>query len=181
MLKHNAENERIKAQILRLLEGSEALQRTHCRCLRQGSPPFRGLHKVQRLQGIHFQQAVAFKNHLADQKNVRSGDLLSKATLNATLTQLKRFFQWLSWQTGYKARLQHSDADYFNLSEKAVRVATARREPRFPTIEQVKHVIAAMPSDSEIEKRNRALVAFTLLTGARDGAIRVPEAQDTSI
>ncbi len=40
-----------------------------------------------------------------------------------------------------------------------------------PTMEQVKHVIATMPSDSEIEKRNRALVAFTLLTGARDSAI----------
>ena len=28
-----------------------------------------------------------------------------------------------------------------------------------------------MPSESDIELRNRALVAFTLLTGARDGAI----------
>ncbi len=28
-----------------------------------------------------------------------------------------------------------------------------------------------MPSETEIERRNRALVAFTLLTGARDSAI----------
>ena len=28
-----------------------------------------------------------------------------------------------------------------------------------------------MPSDTEIERRNRALIAFTLLTGARDSAI----------
>ena len=57
------------------------------------------------------------------------------------------------------------------MSDKDTRVATARREKRFPTIEQVKHVIAAMANDSEIELRNRALVAFTLLTGARDSAI----------
>ena len=31
--------------------------------------------------------------------------------------------------------------------------------------------LRAMPSDSEIEQRNRALIAFTLLTGARDSAI----------
>ena len=31
--------------------------------------------------------------------------------------------------------------------------------------------IITMPADTEIEKRNRALVAFTLLTGARDSAI----------
>ena len=38
-------------------------------------------------------------------------------------------------------------------------------------MEQIKHVISTMPTDTEIERRNRALVAFTLLTGARDSAI----------
>ena len=28
-----------------------------------------------------------------------------------------------------------------------------------------------MPADTDIERRNRALIAFTLLTGARDSAI----------
>ena len=40
-------------------------------------------------------------------------------------------------------------------------MATARREQNAPTIEQVKHVIATMPADTEIDRRNRALVAFT--------------------
>jgi integrase len=35
----------------------------------------------------------------------------------------------------------------------------------------VKHVIEMMPSNTDIELRNRALIAFTLLTGARDSAI----------
>ena len=39
------------------------------------------------------------------------------------------------------------------------------------TLIKVKHVIARMPQGSDIERRNRALVAFTLLTGARDSAI----------
>ncbi len=36
---------------------------------------------------------------------------------------------------------------------------------------QIKHVISTMPADTDIEKRNRSLIAFTLLTGARDRAI----------
>jgi integrase len=32
-------------------------------------------------------------------------------------------------------------------------------------------VLAHLPFGSDIEKRNRALIAFTLLTGARDNAI----------
>ena len=68
------------------------------------------------------------------QRAKRSGEKLSKATLNAPLAHLKRFFQWLAGQPGYKSRLQYSDADYFNLPGKDVRVARARRE-------QVVHVI----------------------------------------
>lgn len=52
-----------------------------------------------------------------------------------------------------------------------MRVATAQREQKVPTLEQIKHVIHTMPDDTIIERRNRALMAFTLLTGARDSAI----------
>lgn len=33
------------------------------------------------------------------------------------------------------------------------------------------HVIASMPAATDIEKRNRAIVALILLTGVRDGAL----------
>jgi len=84
---------------------------------------------------------------------------------------LRDFFFWLAGQPGYKARLQYSDAEYFNLSDKDVRVATAHRERPSPTLEQVRHVLEAMPEGNELERRNRALVAFVLLPGARDSAI----------
>lgn len=121
-------------------------------------------------KAFHFQQAIAFKKHLAERNSTATGRKLSKATLHATLSHLKRFFHWLAGQPGYKSRLRYSDADYFNLSDKDTRVATARREKKFPTLEQVQHVITTMPQGTDIERRNRALVAFTLLTGARDSA-----------
>ncbi len=127
--------------------------------------------KFRDFKAFHFEQAIAFKKHLAEQKGQRSGKKLSKVTLHATLTQLKRFFQWLVWQPGYKSRFQYSDAQYFNLSDKDTRIATAKWKQRVPTLEQIKHVIKTMPGGTEIERRNRALVAFTLLTGARDRAI----------
>jgi hypothetical protein len=40
-----------------------------------------------------------------------------------------------------------------------------------PTLEQIRHVIQTMPATTEIERRDRALIAFTILTGARDGPI----------
>ncbi|WP_231731509.1 tyrosine-type recombinase/integrase [Colwellia sp. TT2012] len=96
---------------------------------------------------------------------------LSKATLNTTLRHLKTFFQWLAMQTGYKSRINYSETEYFNLSEKDTRVANAKRKKPVPSIEQIIHVLENMPKRTDIEKRNRALIAFTLLTGARDSAI----------
>jgi len=117
------------------------------------------------------EQAVAFKKRLAEQDSLTTGGKLSKATLHATLAHLKRFFEWLAGQPGYKSQLQHSDAEYFDLSLKDARVATARREKPVPTLEQIRHTIALMPVQTEIERRNRALLAFALLTGARDSAL----------
>lgn len=96
---------------------------------------------------------------------------MSKATVHTTLRHLKTFFQWLALQTGYRSRITYSDTEYFNLSEKDARIANARRKKPVPTIEQVTQVLEAMPCITHIEKRDRALVAFTLLTGARDSAV----------
>ncbi len=52
-----------------------------------------------------------------------------------------------------------------------MRIATTQREQKAPTLEQIKHVISTMPHQTDIEKRNRALIAFTLLTGALDSTI----------
>ncbi len=169
--KHNAGNERIKRKYFSYLKEAQRHSEPTVDAVAKALDRFEVYTSYRDFKAFHFEQAVAFKRHLSEQKAERSGEKLSKATLYATLTQLKKFFQWLSSQPGYKSRFQYSDADYFNLSDKETRIATAHREQRAPTLDQIRHVINAMPANTEIERRNRALVAFTLLTGARDRAI----------
>jgi integrase len=171
MTKHNPENERIKRKYFAYLKEAKRHSEPTVDAAAKALSRFEEYHRHKSFKAFHFEQAVAFKRHLAEQTGRRSGEKLSKATLHATLTQLRQFFFWLAGQPGYKARVHYFDADYFNLSEKDTRIATAQRERKAPTLEQVKHVIETMPSWNEIERRNRALVAFTLLTGARDSAI----------
>ncbi|MEO7781591.1 MAG: tyrosine-type recombinase/integrase [Candidatus Nitrotoga sp.] len=173
MTKHNdnVEHERIKrkyfAYLKEAIRNSEATVDAAAKSLVRFE--FHTRHKD--FKAFHYEQAIAFKKHLAEQKAHQSGEKLSKSTMHATLMQLKKFFQWLAWQPGYKSRLQYSDAEYFNLSDKDTRIATTQREQQVPTLEQIRHVINTMPNDTDIERRNRALIAFTLLTGARDSAI----------
>lgn len=171
MTKHSPENERIKRKYFAYLKEAKRNSEQTVDAAAKALSRFEEHTRHRSFKAFHFEQAVAFKRHLAEQTGQRSGEKLSKATLHATLTQLRQFFFWLAGQPGYKARLQHSDSDYFNLSEKDARIATAQRERKAPTLEQIKHVLQTMPTKTEIERRNRALIAFTLLTGARDSAI----------
>ncbi|MFZ0663958.1 MAG: tyrosine-type recombinase/integrase [Acidobacteriaceae bacterium] len=171
MTKHNPENERIKRRYFAYLKEAKRHSEPTVDAAAKALSRFEEYTRHRPFKAFHVQQAVAFKRHLAEQTGQKSGEKLSKATLHVTLTQLKQFFFWLADQPGFKAHLQYSDADYFNLSEKDTRIATAQRERKAPTLEQVKYVIETMPSGNEIERRNRALVAFTFSTGTRDSAI----------
>ena len=171
MKKHCAENERIKRRYFTFLKEAKRHGEPTVDAAAKALNRFEVYTRFKDFKAFHFQQAVAFKRHLAEQKTQQSGEKLSKATLHATLTQLKRFFQWLALQPGYKSKVHYTDAEYFNLSDKDTRIATARRQQKVPTLEQIKYVISRMPAGNEIERRNRALMAFTLLTGARDSAI----------
>ena len=171
MEKHCPANERIKRQYFTFLKEAKRHGEPTVDAAAKALNRFEVYTRYRDFKAFHFAQAVGFKKHLAKQMGRRTGKKLSKATQHATLTQLKRFFQWLALQSGYKSRIQYTDAEYFNLSDKDTRVATAKRQQKVPTMVQIKHVISKMPGGNEIERRNRALVAFTLLTGARDSAI----------
>jgi integrase/recombinase XerD len=170
MATHNPDNERIKRKYLAFLKQAKGQSEDSVDAAAKALARFEAANRFRDFRAFHFEQAVAFKKHLAEQTSLTTGGRLSKATMHATLAHLKRFFQWLTDKPGYKS-LQYSDAEYFNLSDKDIRVATARRERPAPTLEQVKHVIALMPGGTDIERRDRALMAFTLMTGARDSAL----------
>lgn len=170
-MKHNAENERAKRKYLTFIKEAKRQNEASLDAVAMALSRFEKYTKYKNFKAFHFQQAVGFKKHLANQDNKQTGKKLSKATLNSTLRHLKDFFQWLAMQAGYKSRINYTDMEYFNLSGKDTRIATARRLKPVPTVEQIKRVTESMPVNTDIERRNRALIAFTLLTGVRDSAI----------
>lgn len=171
MRTHNAKNERIKRSYLTYLKEARQLSEQSLDGVAKALNRFEVDTKFRDFRTFRSEQAVAFKRHLSEQANGRTGEPLSKATMLSTLAALRNFFRWLSSQRGYRSHLNYADADYFNLSEKETRIAKAPRSERVPTLEQIRHVLGRMPSATDLEKRDRALIAFTVLTGARDGAI----------
>ncbi|EGR3920094.1 site-specific integrase [Vibrio cholerae] len=171
MNKHNTNNVRVTRQYYEFLKEAKRQSDVSVDGVSKAINRFEEYTKYKDFKQFHRQQAVGFKKHLMEQKSIATGERLSKATVHTTLRHLKAFFQWLALQSHYRSRINYSDTEYFNLSEKDARIANAKRKKPIPTIEQVTKVLQAMPSTTNVEMRDRALVAFTLLTGARDSAI----------
>jgi integrase len=102
---------------------------------------------------------------------VRTGRPLSAGTIKSTLAHLKAFFEWLTQEPGYRASVKPRDAAWFKASDNLDRIASGSRYKPFASIDQIESVLRAMPSETEIERRDRALIAFAILSGARDAAI----------
>lgn len=171
MTKANPKNERIKRNYLAYLKEAKGRSTASIDTVAKAISRFEEATGARDFAAFHREQVVAFKRRLSDQTNARSGERLSRATVVPTLRNLKAFFIWLADQRGYRSKITYADADYFSPSEKDARIARTVREKPFPTLEQMHHVLATMPAGTELEQRDRALIALTLLTAARDGAL----------
>lgn len=170
MGKHNAANERVKRDYFKLLKEAKGYDDASIDAVAASIDRFECYTKRKAFDRFHVEQAIGFKRHLSDQKNQRTGRPLSKATLGSTMRALREFFTWLSTQPGYRSRISFGDTAYFRISEKDGRAAATSNERPVPDLGQIESVLRQMPTATVLDRRNRAVVAFTTLTGARDNA-----------
>ena len=121
------------------------------------------------LKHFRLEQAESFRQRFEDDSNPKTGKPYSSSTVVSTLKALQHFFAWLADQPGY-GKIKSMHARYFTPSLADERIARAKRPKNIPTLEQINRVLKAMPANTSIQRRDRALIAFTALTGMRDAA-----------
>lgn len=123
--KFNEENERIKRGYMHFLREAKGCDMATVDKAAEAILRFERSTGFKPFKRFHIDQAMAFKQRLAAERNARTGAPLSKATIDGTLRAVKAFFLWLAGQPGYKSRIAYADAQYFNLNAKDARVAHA--------------------------------------------------------
>jgi integrase len=171
MRKHHPKNERVKHQYFTYLEDARRMSASTVDQIAAAVAQFETSTGHRDFAGFHFEQARKFKRLLDEGINPETDKPLAMATIYSRLMAVKAFFVWLAGQPGYRSKLTYSDMEYFNLSNNDGRIAKAAGSRPAPTLEQIHQVVISMPSGSDIEKRNRALIAFAIVSGARDDAI----------
>lgn len=171
MAKHNPDNERIKREYFAYLKGPRGRDGATIDGVAKSLARFEVSTGARDFAKFRREQAASFSQRLADVRNGRTGERLSKATVHSTLRDLKVFFEWLAMQPRYKRQILHRDIEYFSQSAKDTAIARAVRIKPAPTLEQVRHVLATMRHATVLERRDRALIAFAAITGARVNAL----------
>ena len=171
MTKRNAANERVKHRYLQFLADVKGRDDASIDAVAAAIERFEELTRRRDFKQFHIEQARAFKKDLMIARSERTAEPLSASTIHSLLGALKAFFIWLAQEAGYRSRIKTSDAEYFNPPDNLSRVATARRYKAPPSLKQIRAMLDSMPASTEVERRDRGLVAFAILSGARDRAI----------
>src|SRR5271165_2535971 len=134
MSKLNPQNERIKRDYLRYLKNARGKSEATLDAVRKALSRFEDYTGARDLKTFRREQAIGFKERLAETNRQGTGETLSLATQSVTVAALKEFFTWLAWQPGFKSRIHVPDIDYFSLSMKDRATAKAKKLRDFPSL-----------------------------------------------
>ena len=166
MANRNSDNTRIKRKYFAYLRGPEGLAETTVEKVAASLTFFESAMGYKDFKRHNLSWPERFKEVLAEATNP-SGASLSISTQSSHMRHISKFIKWLSDKPGYKSRIGWSDANYYRLSRKDERVASAHRDPIFPIFKHALKAFRAMPMETELQKRDRAIFAFLMMTGAR--------------
>src|SRR3954468_4699433 len=116
-------------------------------------------------------QALGFKRALLASRGRRPGKPISTATAHHVLHALKEFLAWLHGRPGYRRRIDPVHIAYLNLTTKDERIAHVSSPKSYASPEQYRAALFAMPTATDVRRRDQAVMALLLLTGMRDAAV----------
>jgi len=169
-MKKSFQNEVMKKQFFLYLKEVKGFSKDSIDAYERAVLLWQDCHENKDFAGFGKQQVRAFKDWLKSRIN-RDGEALSLTYLYNVLRRLKGFFEWLSMQPHYKSKINQVTVEYLSLSKKETRIAIQPNKRIIPPIEDVIKVIETIEIKTDADWRDRALICFTLLTGARVSAV----------
>ncbi|MEM8625455.1 MAG: tyrosine-type recombinase/integrase [Pseudomonadota bacterium] len=171
MPRRSTRNVRIKRRYLVWLKEAKGLSEASIDRAAASIDRFETATKGADFGALHSEKIRAFKRELERATNPATSRPLAAGTIDGTLRDLKAFFSWLADQSGYRSKVSHSDAAYFTSNRRLAKAAHGGAWVDHPSPDQVRHAIRLMPDGTTVQRRDRAVMAMLLLTGARDGAL----------
>ena len=168
----NPSNERIKRRYFDDLRHGEGLADVTIDHTARILTEFEAFTAWQDFKCFRRKTAIAYRNALLSNGGRQRAQTSSRATIHNKLSRLEKFFRWLSRQPGFRTAFSIDDVQCFGLSRRDQVIARqCGADQPTPSLEQVQKAVRGMPESTDVELRNRALLACLLLTGIRIEAL----------
>ena len=167
--KINTENEKIKRAYLEWLKEAEG------NCTGSVEDSEKTIHVLEDFLGhsdfkrFSPKRAKEFKAWLKDREY--RGQRIKISTYVGYLWRLRRFFEWLSQKPGYKNSITSEVVSYLSPTRNEERAAKQTVLSDYPSLEHVVRLVNSITGDTEIDRRDRALISLAFLTGIRETAL----------
>ena len=171
MTKSILQNEQKKREFYDYLRGAGGFTESSVHDFADGVSQWQEFSKNEDFSCFDKTRALAFRQWLKERPSNTESGQVSLSTQYSYLRRVRKFFTWLADQPNYRAKISKTEVDYLRLSKKDIRVATAGSKRKKPSFEDAKDILGGIITQSEVDRRDRALISFALITGMRVGAI----------
>lgn len=177
-MKHNKVNEIVKRKFFEQLE--------HCRDGKDRKTVNQYVNAIHEFEiAIDFKDfklfnydwAIEFKNYLSDKVNIRTQMPVSKSLYFHYLAHVREFFEWLVSNEKSYRKIKSKDIEYFHATRNDKNKARATGYQESYALSEILSTIRNMPTETEIDLRNRAMISLCLLTTPRISALQTARIQ----
>jgi len=158
MTKYCLENEKVKREFYK--RQAVKKQEKTIRQIAKAVEKYEEFIGYENFKLFNYKRAEKYVKYLREQN-------LSLNTINSYLRHLRGFLEWLSFQTGYKSRINFSDIELLSLSNNELNSINKKIINDYPTFEQAKVIFSLINPVNEVDMRDKALFALAVLTGMR--------------
>lgn len=171
MKKCNPKNELLKEKFFEMLEGAKGRDPKTVQAHANAICEFEIFTNFKDFKKFERKNAIEFKSYIANKTNQKTGEPVSKSYLLHYTSHVKAFFEWLTQQKGYR-NMKFDDVQYFNITRNDKNRALATSFQEGYEVYEIIDTVRKMPSTTEIEKRNKALISLCFLTTPRISALQ---------
>lgn len=171
MTKKMYQNEQRKREFLEHLKGAEGFAESSINTFAEAVDQWQLFTGNEDFANFNQTKALAFRDWLKSRKANTEVGTISLVTQYNYLRRVKRFFKWLSVEPNYKNKILKNDVECLRLPKGDARIARQGTTKQTPTFEEAKAIIESIEIKNEIDKRDRAVICFALITGMRISAI----------
>ena len=165
------ENEQIKRNFFEQLKGAKGFAKNSVRAFADAIAQWQTFTGNEDFSKFNKKKATDFVEWLSTRPAKTKTGKIALVTQSNYVRRVKKFFEWLSGQPGYKSKIQKNEVEWLRLSKADARIARMGTTRREPTFEEIKTIIQSIEGKNELELRDRALICLAVITGARVSAL----------